>query len=134
VISNKPEAVHSFMTGGNYKQPFAAKISGHPFGMYLDIQKLMKGFESEAASMKGMFDASMKMWEDVVVTGGDYKDGVSTGEFTINMVDKKTNSLKQLNRYGQEMYAAQKKQREEMMNKYRMQDDSVVAPQVEPAK
>jgi hypothetical protein len=84
--------------------------------------------------MKGMFDASMKMWEDVVVTGGDYKDGVSTGEFTINMVDKKTNSLKQLNRYGQEMYAAQKKQREEMMNKYRMQDDSVVAPQVEPAK
>lgn len=129
-VSNNPSTVQGFLSGGNNNQPFAGKIGGHPFGMYIDIQKVMKGFESDAAYFKGMFDVSMNMWQDVVITGGDYKDGVSTGEFTINLVDKKTNALKQLNRYGQDLYAAQKKQQAEMMKKYQMEErsDTIVAP------
>jgi hypothetical protein len=39
------------------------------------------------------------MWQDVTVTGGDFKDKSSEGQFEINLVDKNTNSLKQLNQY-----------------------------------
>jgi hypothetical protein len=34
-----------------------------------------------------------------VTYGGDFNDGYTTGHFEINMVDKNTNSLKQLHNY-----------------------------------
>jgi len=39
------------------------------------------------------------MWNNVYITGGEYKDGgiVTNGE--VNFRDKNTNSLKQLNKY-----------------------------------
>ncbi|HEX2606278.1 MAG TPA: DUF4836 family protein [Flavisolibacter sp.] len=117
-FSNNAGTVDQFLAGSSTKQPFADKISGHPFGMYIDIQKLMTAFKPMAAepTSLSMLDASMKLWQDVVMTGGEFKDNAMTSEFVVNMVDKKTNSLKQLNQYFDQLAATQ------LANKKAMRD------------
>jgi hypothetical protein len=131
-FSNTAQTVDQFLAGGNHQVPFADKISGHPFGAYVDIQKLMKQFQPTAtdSSDREATDASLKMWQDVLITGGDYKDGVGTAEFTINLVDKSTNSLKQLNQYAENLYLIKKKYRRNNLNTDAA-DSSVVAPPAE---
>jgi hypothetical protein len=111
-ISNSAETVDRFLAGGNNKLPFTDKISGHPFGLYIDIQKIMKSAQPTAtdASSLSAFEASMKLWQDVVMTGGEIKDGAVTAEFTVNLIDKKTNSLKQINQYIEQLAALKKSQ------------------------
>ena len=68
----------------------------------MDIQKLLKGFKSwsyDSASKSPALDASIAMWQDAWFTAGEYKNGSISSEGVINLVDKKTNSLKQLNQY-----------------------------------
>lgn len=111
VVSDKPETVAGFFSNANTKQPFASKITGHPFGAYFDFQKLFSGIQPNSSDTSSVesFNASKAMWQDVVMTGGDYKDGVVTADFTVNLVDKSTNSLKQLNAYLDKMHSLDKK-------------------------
>jgi len=86
--------------------------------MYIDIQKIMKASQpavTEASSLSAL-DASMKLWQDVTMTGGEYKDGAVTADFVISLVDKKTNSLKQINQYVEQLAALKKKQQENLSN------------------
>ena len=108
VAGNKPEAVNGFLAGGNTKHAFTDKISGHPFGFYLDIQRILKTNFSENASSKALLAESAAVWQDMVMIGNDYKDGVASSELVINMVDTKTNSLKQLNNYMEKLNASRK--------------------------
>jgi hypothetical protein len=130
-VSNRNSVVEQFMAGGNNKFAFADKISGHPFGLYIDLQKAMKAGAStmENAGDSAAFDASLKMWEDVVATGGEYKKGVATMEFVVNLVDKTKNSLKQLNEYGDKVFAA-KQLRKKTDVVYDNSDTSAVMPPV----
>jgi hypothetical protein len=98
---NSPEYVNAFITGGNNKQPFASRISGHAFGGYIDIQKAITGLGTgmKDSSDKASYDASLAMWQDAVMVSGGEKGGAVTSEAEINLVDKNTNSLKQLNQY-----------------------------------
>lgn len=124
-ISNSPEMVDQFLSGGNNKLAFADKISGHPFGAYIDLQKIIKGAQT---SFYGNFmDTSVtSIWQDVVITGGNYGKGVVTGVFTVNLVDKNTNSLKQINQAIDKMYQSQKKKQEEYLRKYQNNDSTTV--------
>jgi hypothetical protein len=108
VAGNKPEAVNAFAAGGNNKHAFTDKISGHPFGLYLDIQRLLKTNFTEDVAAKSFLAESAAVWQDLVMVGNEYKDGVATSELVINMVDTKTNSLKQLNNYIEKMNASRK--------------------------
>ncbi|HYC28973.1 MAG TPA: DUF4836 family protein, partial [Chitinophagaceae bacterium] len=99
VAGNKPATINSFIAGGNTKHEFTEKISGHPFGFYLDIQRLLKTNFTEDAAGKTMLQESAAVWKDVVAVGNEFKDGVMTSEIVVNMVDSKTNSLKQLNQF-----------------------------------
>jgi len=110
VAGNNPEKVDQFLAGANSKQPFADKITGHPFGMYVDLQKIMQamGTEMNNAYDSAVHNANINFWKDVVATGGDYKNKTMTSEFSINLMDGSTNSLKQLNQYGEKMAAAKK--------------------------
>lgn len=98
---NSPEHVSQFLAGGNSKQSFTSKISGHPFGAYVDIQKILASTQSniQDTTAKDMLKASMALWEDLVFHGGEIKDGAMVSEGVITLVDKKTNSLKQMNAY-----------------------------------
>jgi hypothetical protein len=116
--SNSAEQTDKFLAGGNNKISFADKISGHPFGGYVDLQKIIgtMGTAFKDSSEKEALDASLKMWQDIVATGGDYKDKALQFEFEINLVDKSTNSLKQLNQYFDKLAAmkAERRKRYEM--------------------
>ena len=108
--------------------PFADKIGGHPFGLYIDIQKIMKSSQptvTEAPSLSAL-ESSMKLWQDVVMTGGEIKDGAMTAELTVNLIDKKTNSLKQINQYIEQL-AALKKSRQAGVDDIKVEDDPMVA-------
>lgn len=124
VVSNRATVVDQFLAGKTNKIAFADKISGHPFGMYIDIQKILKASASTLnnATDSASYDASMKMWQDVLATGGEYKNGVCTMEFVVNLVDKSKNSLKALNEYSNKMYAAQ-----QLRKKYAYEDEAVAA-------
>lgn len=133
--SNSSDEVDQFLAGNN-KQPFASKITGHPFGAYIDLQKLIGGFHSLANAVN-VDSSATNIWQDVVATGGDYNNGIVTGEFTVNLVDKNTNSLKQINQAIDKMYQSQQKKRNEMMDRFKNDStatrlpsaDSTVKPQ-----
>jgi len=116
--SNSADYTDKFLAGGNNKLPFADKISGHPFGGYVDLQKILgtMGTAFKDSSEKEALEASLQMWQDIVATGGDFKNNALQFEFEINLVDKNTNSLKQLNQYIDKLanIKAERKKREQV--------------------
>ena len=101
-LANNKENADKYLAGTNTNVDFINKISGQPFGGYLNIHLLLKAFEKEAgkdSSTSAVYDASLKLWDNLLFKGGDLKDGAITQSVEINMVDKTTNSLKQLNQY-----------------------------------
>ncbi|CAN5359054.1 hypothetical protein BH09BAC2_BH09BAC2_21850 [soil metagenome] len=109
VIGNNQTAVNTYNAGGNSSFPFLDKIKGHPIALYIDLNRIINSFAvrpSIDSSDKILLQESAKMWQDVYVTGGDIKKDAfeTTGE--INLVDKSTNSLKQLSRYFDRMAPA----------------------------
>jgi hypothetical protein len=109
---NSNEQVNKFLAGGaNNKHAAISKLAGHPGGMYINLQKILKTMEAATADSTGklMMTESAKMWEDVVATGGEFSNSSMAGHFEINLVDKSTNSLKQLNQYADKLAATRKK-------------------------
>lgn len=110
---------------------FISKISGHPFGAYADIQKFIGGsrasIKDSAAAV--IADASMKFWQDVVIYGGETKGDAMTSTMEINLVDKNTNSLKQLNDYlGVVAKTFNEKRKEKVRTTSEIPDSVSVAP------
>jgi hypothetical protein len=132
---NKAETVDKFLAGGNNKVPFADRMSGHPAGMFVDLQKIFKATFNGGMMDSTSFDLASKTWQDVLATGGEYKNGIATFDFVINMVDTKTNSLKQLSQFADKMYASQKARRQKMEEDVKLDNyppDSVSVPPMEP--
>jgi hypothetical protein len=102
-VGNSADEVNQFLAGSNSKkQPFADMISGGTFGAYIDFQKILKAFSEPASrdsSAKAAVDLSLAMWQDIVIKKSGVSDGTVNGEVEINLVDKNTNSLKQLHTY-----------------------------------
>lgn len=121
-LGNNPQNVDQYLGSARTGLDFISKISGQPFGGYLNIQSVLKSVESEASkdsSAKIAYDASVKIWDNVLWKGGNFSDGGILQSVEINLVDKTTNSLKQLNGYAaklSELYKEKRrKQREEIM-------------------
>ncbi len=102
-IGNNKASVNNFIgKGGNSKFDFMDKISGHSSAAYVNFQLLFKAFEKEATKDsldQIMFTATRNMWETLVITGGGFDDGAVVQKVELNLVDKKTNALQQLNNY-----------------------------------
>ncbi|WP_207512002.1 DUF4836 family protein [Longitalea luteola] len=98
---NSPEQVNGFLKGGNNQLPFTSRISGKLFGGYINVQQILKNTAPAItdSSAKVAMDLSVRMWQDIYMTSGGLKNGAFEGEAEINLVDKSTNSLKQLNKY-----------------------------------
>jgi hypothetical protein len=100
VAGNAQESVDGFAAGNKTDHAFISKISGHPMGGYIDIQKMLGGIQTKKTdNFKNVLSGSGNIWDNIVFYGGDMKDGASIGYFEINMIDKTTNSLKQFNNY-----------------------------------
>jgi hypothetical protein len=103
VITNTKDNTAQFLAGPNtIKFDFISDIDGAPFGGYINIQSLLKGAGSlidKDSSSQALYDASLKMWDNVYMKGGNIDGSISTGNVEINLIDKSTNSLKQLSEY-----------------------------------
>ena len=110
-IGNSTDYVSKYLAGGKTDLPFLSKISGNPIGAYIDLQKIMKAFAAgtyKDSIAKKTMDESLKVWESITLTGGDYSNGGTNQLLEVNMVDKSTNSLKQLMKYAFTMAALEK--------------------------
>ncbi|RYD41804.1 MAG: DUF4836 family protein, partial [Verrucomicrobiaceae bacterium] len=68
-VGSAKEHVDAFLAGGAHKVAFADKIKGHPFGLFVDLQKIMqvsKAATTENASAAAAMDASLALWQDVL--------------------------------------------------------------------
>jgi hypothetical protein len=101
VAGNAPEQLNGFLSGGNNHFSFTNRISGHTFGGYIDLQQLLKSISPSLtdSNAKTAVQASLQMWQDVVITSNGKKGDAFTGQAEITLVNKTTNSLKQLNNY-----------------------------------
>lgn len=112
VIGNNKPAVDQYIAGGKKNFPFVSKINGHPIGVYVDLQKVIAAYNTQPSadsSKAAITAASLAMWQDVVATGGEFKDGGMVQDFEINLVDKNTNSLKQLSAYADKLSVLNKR-------------------------
>ncbi len=102
-VSNHQHFLNDYLAGNaNNKFDFTDKLTGHPIGLFIDIHKILSAIAPEKAGNedhKEMMDESLKLWDNIFITGGNFKDGGITGNTEINFMDKNTNSLKQLNHY-----------------------------------
>ena len=46
---------------------------------------------------KLLYDLNLAMWQDAYATGGKFRNGAMEQHIEVNLVDKNTNSLKQMN-------------------------------------
>jgi hypothetical protein len=140
VLSNSKENADKYLSETNAATDFVSKISGQAFGGFLNIQGAMKPFANIASKDsvdKAIYDASLKMWDNILWKGGDIDDGAITQSIEINLLDKSTNSLKQLNQYtsklGELQKEKQKRQKDDMLT-YGMPDVMDSIPHPEQAK
>lgn len=123
-LGNSKENVEKYLASSSNNFDFLNKMSGEPFGGYLNIQALLKSFGSLAqkdSAAKVAYDANLSMWDNIVWKGGNYNDGGITQNIEVNLVDKTTNSLKQFNNYAAKMaifYKENKKKQWDEMKAY----------------
>ena len=103
IAGNSQENVTAYGSSAT-DHPFISKISGHPFGGYINIKKITSGMDIPAmVRMQGApatdINALVNVWDDIVFYGGEMKDDAAVSHFEINLTDKNTNSLKQLNSF-----------------------------------
>ncbi len=125
-ISNNKAAAETYLAAtANNSYSFLDNISGGPFGGYINFQYILNATMPAAGSDSleiAMHTASLKMWDNLMISGGDYKDGGITQHWEINLMDKTTNSLKQLNTYAGVMGAIHEKQQAKMEAAWRSED------------
>lgn len=81
---------------------FLDKITDGPIGGYINLQYILNSLKPSMKSDSTgtvALDASLKMWENIIISGGQFKDGCVQQHVEINLMDKNSNSLKQLNNY-----------------------------------
>lgn len=128
-IGNKKENIDQFITKeGSSTFDFYSKIASGPIGGYVNLQYIMTSMRSEASKDSlGLLamDASIKMWENIILSGGEFKNNGVTQHIEINLVDKTTNSLKQLNKYAAAIgVIAEQKKKETDITDIRLHGDT----------
>lgn len=102
-LGNKQQHVDTYLKGSsNTDFDFFDKIAGSAGGGYINFQYILKSMGESAKKDSfdlAMYNATLTMWDNMIAYGGGFKSGGSVQHFEINLVDKKTNSLKQLNNY-----------------------------------
>ncbi len=102
-IGTNKAANDQFINGKGGNTPaFWDKVKAGPIAGYINLQILMNAFKAESVKDSvalESFALSQNFWNDIVLSGGEFKDGGIEQHVEINLVDKSTNSLKQLNKY-----------------------------------
>jgi Domain of unknown function (DUF4836) len=126
-FSNSLDYAKKYLAGGNNNFDFVNKISGHPVGLFIDFHKILSlpvATSQPNDEATQWMDKSVKMWDNLYMTGGDYENSGFTATTTVNLVDQKTNSLKQLNSYFNDIFIIH----EEKAMRHEQKMDSLLTP------
>ena len=124
-----PGIATAYLNGkSNNNYTFLDRIKGGPVGGFINIDYLLNNTRS-STNPTAMDSLNVAIWDNVVFYGGKFVDGGITQHLELNMKDKKTNALKQLNTYINKM-AVEEKRRKELMEKEGPKMDEVVAAPV----
>ena len=131
VIGNSSDYISRYLAGGKTDLPYFNKISNNPIGLYIDLQKIIKAFGnfgSKDSISKKISEESLKIWENITLSGGNYSGGGINHLLEINMVDKNTNSLKQLIKYLVTIAAMQKEKESALLSDMDKIDQGISFP------
>ena len=124
-----PGIATAYLNGkSNNNYTFLDRIKGGPVGGFINIDYLLNNTRS-SSNPTAMDSLNVAMWDNMIFNGGKFVDGGITQHLELNMKDKKTNALKQLNTYINKM-AVEEKKRKELMEKEGPKMDEVVAAPV----
>ena len=124
-----PGIATAYLNGkSNNNYTFLDRIKGGPVGGFINIDYLLNNTRS-STNPTAMDSLNVAMWDNVVFYGGKFVEGGITQHLELNMKDKKTNALKQLNTYINKM-AVEEKKRKELMEKEGPKMNEVVAAPV----
>ena len=101
-FSNSKATTDTYLAGkANTSFSFTDKISGGPMGGYVDFQYIFSAMKpaDQDSTEKAGFDAASKLFDNMVINGGNFSNGAISQHWELNLMDKKTNSLKQLNTF-----------------------------------
>ncbi len=99
-LGNSQDVVNNFIAGNaQSNSDLISKLSGHPYSGFVDIKMILNSLGSLANdSIKlAMLELNRNMWDNIFMTGGEYKKGGIVTDYEVNFQDKTTNSLVQLN-------------------------------------
>ncbi len=114
VIGNNKADNDAFITGKGSKPAFLDKLGNGPIAGYINLQYIMSAMQTEAGKDSietEILKASQKFWDYATLTGGSFKNGGLEQHAEIHLMDKSSNSLKQLNKYIDELAVLYKKQK-----------------------
>lgn len=115
VGSNNKTFADEFVAGKHTDKPeWTGELTDHPIGFFLDVNKILQksgDAASKDSTESAMLQKSLAMWKNIISTGGEADDGAVKMKTTVNLVDKNTNSLKQLNSYIDQMYQLERTKR-----------------------
>ncbi len=130
-MSTDKTSMDKYLAGSSIPAPsYIDKIAGSGFGGYVNFQYILANTPTitDSADIQTK-ELSIKMWDNMIINGGGFKDGALNQHWEINLMDKTTNSLKQLNKYGGAMAAIQEK-KEQQQNDFWKNEDLMTDPPV----
>ena len=110
IVAFNQKDIDQFLAGNKTAPPFTDKLKDHPSFAFVDIQNMMTALQPPATDTTRyqMFTINKVMWDNFSSYGGEYYDGSLNYTSEVNLVDKTTNSLKQLNTYMDKLYLLRK--------------------------
>lgn len=134
-VTNHQHFLNDYLAGNaNSKYDFIDKLSGHPIALFIDVHKILSVFTAEKknnADNELMMNESLKLWNNVIATGGEFKDGGITGNTEINFIDQSTNSLKQLNHYFDVIAKIEMAKKEKEKSEMKITDSLIMPPPID---
>lgn len=111
VVAGSSQPVATTFIGGNGQMAPEVKqeISGHPYGMWLDVSSFVNGVGPVAVSSpddQAVFNAVKGVFSTLTANGGEFQSDASTFSAKLGFVNKKENSLLQLIQMGQRIAQA----------------------------
>lgn len=102
IAGNNQSNINKYSAGANNTFSFLDELKEHPLGAYLDLKSLFGTIASsniKDTSNNQLLNAGAKMWDKLIVTGGKIDDDAFVIHSKVSMIDRSTNSLKQLNSF-----------------------------------
>lgn len=130
-LGNNQQNLNKYIAGGSNKIDLPGKTDDHPVAFYINIQKILMQINPRPGMdsvERIVLSESKRMWSDIFLSGGEYNDGGFVMHTEVNLQDKNTNSIKQLNTYADHIAKVVIEKKIKNKEKWMMPDSTLAMP------